>query len=77
MSEFEITNPKRFQPDESESADIVQSTIMTTSITGSKNLTGKIVRMRASGGRSGSRERSGGRNSLHRYDFSEENVNPA
>ena len=62
MSDFQFTIPKR-KEDESESAEQVSSMIMSTSVMGSRNLTGKIVK-RGGGGRSGSRERSGGKNSL-------------
>ena len=61
MSDFQITNPSRGKADESK-AEMIDDTIMSTSVMGSKNLTGRIVKR---GGRSGSKSKSGGRNSMY------------
>ena len=64
VSDFEITNHSRAKADESK-AEMIDDTIMSTSVMGSKNLTGRIVKRH---GRSGSRSKSAGRNSLNRVE---------
>ena len=62
VSEFEITNPTRAKLDDSKPPPMIDSTIMSTSVMGSKNLTGRVVKRK----RTGSRDQSRGRTSLNR-----------
>ena len=64
--------------DESQPADVISDTIISTTMMGSKSLKGTIVKRGASGGRSGSRERGGERNSLQQLDSDDEDyITPA
>ena len=77
MSDFQFTNPVR-KLDESEPADIVSDTIISTTMMASKSLKGTIVKRRTSGGRSGSRGRRDEGNSLNQLDSDDEDyITPA